>query len=37
MEVVEWTRRFMQIHIDHWPGWEGVSEVRQIFDAPKAP
>ena len=31
-EVLEWTRRFMQIHIDHWPGWEGVSEVRQIFD-----
>ena len=31
-EVLEWTRRFMQIHIDHWPGWEGVAEVRQIFD-----
>lgn len=31
-EMLEWTRRFMQIHIDHWPGWEGVSEVRQIFD-----
>ncbi|MDQ2667504.1 MAG: YciI family protein [Gemmatimonadota bacterium] len=31
-EVLEWARRFMQIHIDHWPGWEGVSEVRQIFD-----
>ena len=31
-EVLEWTRRFMQIHIDHWPGWSGVSEVRQIFD-----
>lgn len=36
-EVLEWTRRFMQIHIDNWPGWEGVSEVRQIFDAPKGP
>ena len=41
-EVLEWSRRFMQIHIDHWPGWEGVSEVRQIFDpadfsSPKAP
>lgn len=31
-EVLVWTRRFMQCHIDHWPGWEGVSEVRQIFD-----
>jgi hypothetical protein len=36
-EVLEWTRRFMQIHIDNWPGWEGVAEVRQIFDAPKGP
>jgi hypothetical protein len=36
-EVLEWTRRFMQIHVDHWPGWEGVAEVRQIFDAPKGP
>ena len=31
-EVIEWTRRFMEIHREHWPGWEGVSEVRQIFD-----
>ena len=31
-EVIEWAKRFMQIHIDHWPGWEGVSELRQIFD-----
>lgn len=31
-EVLEWTRRFMEIHVEHWPGWEGVSEVRQIFD-----
>ena len=31
-EVLAWARRFMQIHVDHWPGWEGVSEVRQIFD-----
>jgi len=22
----------MQIHIDNWPGWEGVSEVRQIYE-----
>jgi hypothetical protein len=31
-EVLEWTRRFMQIHIDNWPGWEGVAEVRQIYE-----
>jgi hypothetical protein len=32
-EAIEWTRRFMQLHIDHWKGWEGESEIRQIFDA----
>ncbi len=31
-EVIEWTRRFMQLHKEHWPGWEGESEIRQIFD-----
>jgi hypothetical protein len=31
-EVIEWTRRFMEIHRENWPGWEGVAEVRQIFD-----
>lgn len=30
-EVLEWTQRFMEIHRDNWPGWSGVSEVRQIF------
>jgi hypothetical protein len=33
-EVLEWTRRFMELHRLHWPGWEGESEVRQIMDAP---
>jgi hypothetical protein len=36
-EVLEWTRQFMQLHIDNWPGWEGMAEVRQIFESPKAP
>ena len=31
-EAVEWTSRFMQLHREHWKGWEGGSEVRQIFD-----
>ena len=31
-EILEWTKRFMEIHREHWPEWEGVSEVRQIFD-----
>jgi hypothetical protein len=30
-EAIEHTRRFMQLHIDHWPGWEGETEIRQIF------
>ena len=34
-EAIEWTSRFMQLHKDHWPGWEGESEIRQIFDAPQ--
>ncbi|MEU9828949.1 YciI family protein [Micromonospora chersina] len=30
-EVVEWTRRFMDLHRRTWPGWEGESEIRQVF------
>lgn len=30
-EAVEYSRRFMQIHIDHWPAFEGTSVVRQVF------
>jgi hypothetical protein len=30
-EVVEWTRRFMDLHRATWPGWEGESEIRQVF------
>jgi hypothetical protein len=30
-EAVEWTRRFIQLHQQHWPGWEGEAEVRQVF------
>jgi hypothetical protein len=31
-EAVEHTTRFMELHKQHWPGWEGESEIRQIFD-----
>ena len=34
-EAIEWTTRFMQLHQEHWPGWEGESEIRQVFDAPQ--
>jgi hypothetical protein len=30
-EAVEWARRFMQLHIEHWKGWEGEAQVRPIF------
>jgi hypothetical protein len=32
-EAIQWTERFMQLHKDHWPGWEGETEIRQIFSA----
>ncbi|MGH7529441.1 MAG: YciI family protein [Gemmatimonadales bacterium] len=25
---------FMQFHAQHWPGWEGEMEVRQMYEAP---
>lgn len=30
-EAVEWASRFMQLHVDRWPGWEGTSDVVKIF------
>jgi hypothetical protein len=32
-EAVELAMRLMQIHKDHWPGWEGSCEVRQLGDS----
>jgi hypothetical protein len=29
-KMIEWTRRFMDLHRTHIPGWEGVAEIRQI-------
>jgi hypothetical protein len=29
--AVDAARRFMELHREHWPGWEGETEVRQIF------
>ena len=31
-EAIEQARRFMQVHADNWPGFEGVCEVRQVMD-----
>src|SRR6187200_1002809 len=30
-EAVESAAAFMELHRQHWPGWEGETEVRQIF------
>ena len=31
-DAVEAARRIVKLHEDHWPGWEGESEVRQIVE-----
>jgi len=33
-EAIEWAKRFMELHKEHWPGWEGESEVRQLIQQP---
>ena len=30
-EAVEGAKRFMELHKKYWPGWEGETEIRQIF------
>jgi hypothetical protein len=30
-EAVEWTNRFMGLHRDLWPGWEGEADVLKVF------
>jgi hypothetical protein len=27
-------KEFMELHIKHWPGWEGTCEVRPLMDYP---
>jgi hypothetical protein len=33
-EAIDAAVRFMELHKQHWPGWEGETEVRQLFEAP---
>ena len=34
-EAIRATTEFMQLHVDHWPGWEGECELRElVFLAP---
>jgi hypothetical protein len=30
--AIEQGARFVQVHLDHWPGFEGSSEIRQIAE-----
>lgn len=30
-EAVEWTSRFLALHRDNWPGWEGEATVLKVF------
>jgi hypothetical protein len=30
-EAIEGAVRFMELHRKYWPGWEGETEIRQIF------
>jgi hypothetical protein len=32
-DAVEWTTRFLKIHRDLWPGWEGEADVLQVYGA----
>ncbi len=38
--AIEGAKQFMELHRQHWPGWEGETEVRQVLGpedfAPKA-
>jgi hypothetical protein len=33
-EAIESAQEFMELHRKHWPGWEGETEIRQIFTMP---
>ncbi len=30
-EAIEWAAKFMNVHKEHWKGWEGETEIRQVF------
>ena len=30
-ECIEWARRFLAIHKEHWPGFEGEVELREMM------
>jgi hypothetical protein len=36
-EAVQAAVAFMELHRQHWPGWEGATEVRQMFGPGEMP
>jgi len=30
-EVVEWASRFLDVHAEHWPGWDGEVQVLKVL------
>ena len=30
-EAIAAAMRFMELHKEHWPGWQGETEIRQVF------
>ena len=30
-EALTSAKKFMELHVKYWPGWEGETEVRQVF------
>jgi hypothetical protein len=36
-EALEGARNFMELHRQHWPGWEGTTEVRQMYGQDEFP
>ena len=33
-EALDWAKRFLEPHRQHWKGWEGEVELRQIMEFP---
>lgn len=36
-EAIEGAVRFMELHKKYWPGWEGETEVREMYDPGELP
>jgi len=36
-EAIESAVRFMELHKQHWPGWEGETEVRRMYEPGEFP